>query len=248
MMLLVKLILAHMIGDFLLQPGHWVKKKEKEKLKAPELYIHALLHGLLPLLFVGDLKFWFPAAVIAVTHFIIDAAKLYLQGEKGNRQAQEKRWPLSKRTWFFIDQALHVAVIAIVWYNWQGFSLKPGLFFTQEHLIFLTAVVAVTLPASVVVKTFISKWTPHTEESEGESLDSAGEYIGIFERLFVLSFVITGHWEAIGFLIAAKSVFRFGDLKESKDRKLTEYILIGTLLSFGIAFVAGMLVHRLQAV
>jgi hypothetical protein len=39
----------------------------------------------------------------------------------------------------------------------------------------------------------------------------------------------------VGFLIAAKSVFRFGDLKESKDRKLTEYILVGTLVSFGLA-------------
>jgi len=43
-------------------------------------------------------------------------------------------------------------------------------------------------------------------------------------------------------LIAAKSVFRFGDLRESKNRKLTEYILIGTLLSFGIAIATGMAV------
>jgi len=56
---------------------------------------------------------------------------------------------------------------------------------------------------------------------------------------------VTGHWEAIGFLIAAKSVFRFGDLKESKERKLTEYILIGTLLSFGIAMITGIIVVKL---
>lgn len=52
-------------------------------------------------------------------------------------------------------------------------------------------------------------------------------------------FIITNHWEGIGFLIAAKSVFRFGDLSQAKDRKLTEYILIGTLLSFGLAIVFG---------
>ena len=67
----------------------------------------------------------------------------------------------------------------------------------------------------------------------------------MLERLFVFIFVITGNWEGIGFLLAAKSVFRFGDLKESKDRKLTEYILIGTLLSFGIAIATGMLVLKL---
>jgi len=65
------------------------------------------------------------------------------------------------------------------------------------------------------------------------------------ERLLIFTFVVTGHWEAIGFLIAAKSVFRFGDLKESKERKLTEYILIGTLLSFGIAMITGIIVVKL---
>ena len=46
--------------------------------------------------------------------------------------------------------------------------------------------------------------------------------------------------EGVGFLIAAKSVFRFGDLSKAKDRKLTEYILIGTLLSFGLAILFGL--------
>ena len=53
-------------------------------------------------------------------------------------------------------------------------------------------------------------------------------------------FIITNEWQAVGFLLAAKSVFRFGNLQEAKDRKLTEYILIGTLLSFGIAIITGM--------
>ena len=59
----------------------------------------------------------------------------------------------------------------------------------------------------------------------------------MLERLFVFLFVITNFWEGIGFLLAAKSIFRFGDLKDNNDVKLTEYILIGTLLSFGLAIV-----------
>jgi hypothetical protein len=46
-------------------------------------------------------------------------------------------------------------------------------------------------------------------------------------------------------LLAAKSIFRFGDLKEARERKLTEYILIGTLLSFGIAIATGIVVRYL---
>lgn len=82
--------------------------------------------------------------------------------------------------------------------------------------------------------------------SEDESLQSAGKYIGILERLFVFAFFASGHPEAVGFLIAAKSVFRFGDLKEAKSRKLTEYVLIGTLISFGIAILTGIIFTNLS--
>ncbi|MFW5760036.1 MAG: hypothetical protein ACOCXH_03530 [Cyclobacteriaceae bacterium] len=40
-------------------------------------------------------------------------------------------------------------------------------------------------------------------------------------------------------MIAAKSVFRFGDLKEAGQRKRTEYILIGTLISFTLSILFG---------
>jgi hypothetical protein len=43
--------------------------------------------------------------------------------------------------------------------------------------------------------------------------------------------------------MAAKSIFRFGDLTKSNDRKLTEYVLIGTLTSFGTAIGTGFLVN-----
>jgi hypothetical protein len=95
------------------------------------------------------------------------------------------------------------------------------------------------------MREFMSKWSKDLNDSNKESLNNAGKIIGMLERLFVFVFVVTGNWEGIGFLLAAKSVFRFGDLKESKDRKLTEYILIGTLLSFGIAIATGMLVLKL---
>jgi hypothetical protein len=79
----------------------------------------------------------------------------------------------------------------------------------------------------------MSKW--EQEVKPQESLNAAGTYIGILERLLVFSFVVTNHWEGIGFLLAAKSIFRFGDLSNAKDRKLTEYVLVGTLMSFAIA-------------
>ena len=61
----------------------------------------------------------------------------------------------------------------------------------------------------------------------------------MLERIFVFIFIIMGRWEGIGFLLAAKSVFRYGDLSKAEDRKLTEYILMGTLMSFGLAILIG---------
>ena len=79
------------------------------------------------------------------------------------------------------------------------------------------------------------------EDPKANSLAKAGLYIGVLERLFVFGFIVLNQWQAIGLLIAAKSVFRFGDLSRAKDRKLTEYVLIGTLLSFALAMATGLI-------
>lgn len=137
--------------------------------------------------------------------------------------------------------------IIAVWMFSQGVSFQFFNMFNERNLLFFTVVYALTQPTSIVVKFLISRWTPSEVASaseifeSSESLENAGKYIGIMERLFVFGFVVSGNWQAIGFLLAAKSVFRFGNLKESKERKLTEYVLIGTLLSFGLAMLAGVI-------
>lgn len=89
----------------------------------------------------------------------------------------------------------------------------------------------------------LSKWNDEVLNTENSSLASAGLYIGILERILVFISVLAGHLQVVGFLIAAKSVFRFSDLTREKDRKLTEYIIVGTLLSFLIAIAVALLVN-----
>lgn len=100
--LLIKLILAHLAGDFLLQPNSWVNAKEERKLKAWQLYVHVLIHGALIMLLVWDLTFWKWALIITGAHFVIDALKVLLQREK------------TKRFFFFADQALHLISLYVV--------------------------------------------------------------------------------------------------------------------------------------
>jgi len=181
------------------------------------------------MLFVWDIKFWRWASLIAVSHLLTDVLKLYAQHDK------------TKRTWFFFDQALHLLFIYLVWIGCQDERIVLQAPAKEYIIALVTILYALTQPASVIIRSFISRWTPDDSANNRDSLDKAGKYIGILERLFVFAFVITNNWAAIGFLLAAKSVFRFGDLKGSGDRKRTEYVLIGTLLSFGIAMLAGIL-------
>ena len=233
MIVLIKLVLAHLLGDFVFQPNSWVEAKEAKKLKAYQLYLHLLVHGLLIMVILADLSFWPYAVAIVLVHGIVDVIKLYAQKEQ------------TKRYWFFIDQLAHILTL-IVMVGVLDPTLMDLLYPVSEKLwLVVTLLVFLSLPASIIIKTIISKWTPATVDEIG-SLEKAGQYIGILERWFVLIFIIAGKWEAIGFLVAAKSVFRFGDLKESKDRKLTEYILIGTLVSFGLAILCGWIYEQYQ--
>ena len=51
-------------------------------------------------------------------------------------------------------------------------------------------------------------------------------------------------YEAIGFLIAAKSILRFSEA--SKGDEKSEYVLTGTLLSLAIALCLGIFVLKMQ--
>ncbi|GAB7256287.1 DUF3307 domain-containing protein [Polaribacter sp. OB-PA-B3] len=231
MLLFLKFLLAHILGDFVLQSNKWVKDKEEKKIKSSKLYLHISIHALL-LLILLEFKlntYWLGFLVIVSTHFIIDLLKLYFQNDK------------TKRNWFFIDQLLHIIVLLLTTSIYQSLHIDFAKIFTQQNLLLIVALFLVTSVSGVIIKVFITQWSPETKINNDDSLAKAGRYIGILERLFVFIFILTNHWEAIGFLLAAKSVFRFGDLTSSKDRKLTEYILIGTLLSFGFAIIIGIL-------
>jgi len=228
MIILLKLFLAHLIGDFLLQPASWIRAKEEKKLAAWQLYFHAFIHGALSLLLVWRADFVIAALLIVAIHFIIDVFKVSIQRDK------------TKRVLFFIDQLLHFISLYAIWLVYEHISFSMAFLKDEKTILLITLLLFLTKPVSFAIRIFISKWTPDTDSGDDlTSLQSAGKYIGILERLLVFVFMIMNEWQAVGFLLAAKSIFRFGNLQEARDRKLTEYILIGTLLSFGIAVLTG---------
>lgn len=225
---LIKIIITHLIGDFFLQPTSWVKDKEQKKLKSGKLYLHVLVHVALIFLVFLSFNVWKIALTVGVIHLIIDALKSILQTKK------------NARVLFFVDQILHFGSIVLVWHIFYHGYLNISFFNETTTWLLISGVLFLTMPTSIVMKVIIAKWLPESDGKSPKSLQNAGKYIGILERVLIFVFILTNHFEAVGFLLAAKSIFRFGDLKEAHDLKLTEYVLIGTLLSFGIAIVVSL--------
>jgi len=224
--LAIKLILAHFAGDFLLQPNRWIEKKEDRKFKSPYLYYHIAVHAIVLLVLLKfDINYWFGFLLIITSHYIIDLVKLNLKGKYSDKKL------------FIADQTAHLLFIILVLSYYEKITFNIELLYSVKSLLLITTLIFITSVSSVIIKFLILNWKIKTDENA--SLNKAGTYIGMLERLFVFGFIIINYWEGIGFLIAAKSVFRFGDLSKASEIKLTEYILLGTLLSFGLAILTG---------
>jgi hypothetical protein len=110
----------------------------------------------------------------------------------------------------------------------------------------MTGYLVVIFPIGFIIGMATQQWQDEISKDGGStSLKKAGRYIGIFERILVLTFILTNNFSAIGFLIAAKSILRFSDKSKSGARKQTEYVLIGTLMSFALTIVIGVLMRVL---
>ncbi|UFT96067.1 DUF3307 domain-containing protein [Pectobacterium carotovorum] len=236
--LLLYLVLNHIVFDFYLQPDSWVKNKALHKIKSSKLYLHSLLHGIGPFIifyFVGGMEFTtclMYSCMIFISHLLIDLIKSYVP---------------SNIFFYIADQLMHVIVLIIIVillkelsfykiYNAVIGSLKI------EYFVFAFSYSIVLKPVSIIISMILNPWSGSVKNSESHSngtLDSAGERIGYFERFLVLTFILINQFSAIGFLLAAKSVFRFGDLKNDNDKKMTEYVMLGTLISFTNVIILG---------
>ncbi|HTD40957.1 MAG TPA: DUF3307 domain-containing protein [Mucilaginibacter sp.] len=229
--LLLRLIVAHLLTDFVLQPSEWVNQKKQRKHRSAKLYLHVLVAGVTAYLFSGLWGNWWLPLVIMITHFFIDLWKLHRP---------------ENVLYFIIDQLLHVFVIVIVWvalfYNLHTVQCYLAQLLQNTKLWFIvTGYILVTWPLGIIIGIATDKWRIAAEVSK-DGLQKAGVWIGFFERLLILTFILSNQFAAVGFLIAAKSILRFSD-KENTQKK-TEYVLIGTLMSFAAAVIIGILINR----
>ncbi len=232
MNILLRLIVAHLLADFILQSNTIVREK-KNGFRSSWFAVHIVIVGLLTYLLLAQWTKWWAPLLVMIMHAAIDLLKPKFRHD-------------TIRVFLF-DQALHLLSLLVVWFlvsrtafpELTGFL--SGIRLTTNTLVILSAYILVTVPSSITIGYLTGGWQKEISPADDDSLSNAGKWIGIMERLLILTFILISQWTPIGFLLAGKSVFRFGDLNKSGERKKTEYILIGTLLSFAVAIGVGLL-------
>ncbi|PVA06130.1 DUF3307 domain-containing protein [Thalassorhabdomicrobium marinisediminis] len=214
------LLFAHVVADFVVQTRTMVQQKSGFAMMA----LHAALALATAQAATGHLT---APVLLAVTaaHIAIDLLKTH----GGFRSF----------TAFMIDQAAHVVTLGIaaayapdLWATgvWAG---APWLL----PLMALASGLIVTLLAGQHAIALLMR--PHGTRIRNNGLRDGGRQIGLLERGLIFLFLLTGHPIGAGVLIGAKSILRFGTA--SRDQRTAEYVIIGTLASFGWAIVAALL-------
>ena len=224
--------IAHLFTDYFLQSDKLAKEKNELGFKSKFLRAHFVIAFLTSWILSFQVKFVLVAIIIAISHVIIDGLKKHINTHK-----------IIGRYAFFIDQILHISVFtiaSIIFDKYFTLYQLYGITIEWNYVLIVTGYLLCLKPANILIKQIFN--TYGIADQTDDDLEKAGRLIGSLERMLTLTFVIMGEYEAVGFLIAAKSILRF---KEG-DTKKTEYVLIGTMLSFVIAIGIGILVLKLK--
>ncbi|MFQ5922802.1 MAG: DUF3307 domain-containing protein [Anaerolineales bacterium] len=171
------LFLAHLLGDYPLQPMWLVRSKSQTW----GLVLHGSIHFLTMLLLVGSARsiVWPQLLVLAAFHFVVDVLKYRLSDAR-------PEWVVGP---YFVDQGIHLLSIIVVaaWigslYQDLGVAIDPAL------LIFASGYLLATHVWFVTEKT-ISHGTPgylsEMEQSLWPRMIARAAYLTVLFFVFVI--------------------------------------------------------------
>lgn len=211
------LLCAHVLADFLFQTN-WIAQNKR---KPQAMALHIAIVGALSLIALGGA--WQAALIIAGAHLAIDLVKTFALPDR--------------LTSFIADQCAHLVSIALL-ACYMPSAFADGLWAALSAaylpaLALLTGFVVTVQTGGYVIGYVMARFDA---SGMSDGLENAGRVIGQLERSLIFLMVLVNQPAGIGFLIAAKSVLRFDTTQDNK--KASEYVIIGTLASFGWAMAA----------
>lgn len=218
----IPLLAAHFVADFLIQSDQSIQIKNKLWI----LIKGGLIVGLLSYIFLGILTAWDIILGIIISQILLDAWKI-----KTTKGTQLSR--------FAGDQLGHILIIFFIsaaagGYKYLDYSSIWENLFGLIYLRLLTLIaggIFSIYAVSFLVELVLQSLGLKKKDDQGGGIKEGGKIIGYLERSLILLFILVDYPAGIGYLIAAKSVFRFGELTSPDRRIQAEYIIIGTLLS-----------------
>jgi len=222
------LLFAHLLADFVFQTD-WINANKHR----PHVM---LLHGAIVLVTAQAALGRVDAPEIlalAIAHMVIDALKI--------------RGDFRGIAGFITDQGAHIATVLAVT------VLAPDLWAGGLWAPWPKALPLMALLAGLITTLFAGQYAvgllmrPHTVRIRNNGLRDGGRLIGLLERGLIFVLVLAGQPIGVGFLITAKSILRYGTA--TRDQRTAEYVIIGTLASFGwaisVAFATALLLAHL---
>lgn len=220
------LVLAHVLADFVFQTDAMVRSKALPGV----LLVHVAIVAAASWAALGLAPAAGPILLVGISHLVIDWLK--------QRHGSQTFGP------FALDQAAHLAMIALAAALWPasytaglwGLPWPSGLDAAKAHapqaMVLVAGLVAAVWAGGHAVRAMMAGLPIPADPTEDDRLPQGGRLIGRLERLLILMLVLADYTAGIGFLIAAKSVLRFSELARDRDRRVSEYVIIGTLASF----------------
>lgn len=218
--LFLMLLTAHLLSDFVLDPYKTVKEGERYERSLIKHSVIAVVATFIVTVSVNP----FIYVLVFVSHLFIDKRKLSNSGYSIKA--------------LIINQAFHVLAILFIAALFANTALSFAAGLIPLYRSILIAAIGLILCVStgaVLIEKITSPFAKELDQDTSGGLTNGGKLIGQLERAMVYALVLFGHPGAIGFLFAAKSILRFGEIKEPAQRKQAEYIIIGTFASFGWA-------------
>ena len=207
-LLLLRLLSAHIIAGFLLRKKPLANDKSFQDWHCKSFFLHSLAAAFLVYTFSRRWGSWWLLILVFVSHVIIDGIRARL----GDGIFV-----------FMAGQITHFTVIIIGWLclthtNYLTvFSLIRAILLNREIWVLSLASLLVLWPTGVLIGKITEPWRREFDKDLTDGLKKAGLWIGFLERLLIVAFILLQSYEMIGFLIAAKSILRYGELSSGKD-------------------------------
>lgn len=230
--MVLAMILAHLVGDYVLQWDNLAAWKSRE-LKG--VLAHCAVVTVVTILFALPFNpyWWQGVLFISAAHLFIDAIQLYIKP------------PIPALARFLLDQLAHALVIgaALAAGGYLPVTAVSSGFAAISHseqvMVFLLGYAFVTMPAWVLVK-----FTAYglVQGTAPEFPGRTNKYVEILERILITTFVLLGQYLLVPLVIVPRLFSEWPDVQTRGNKTL---YLVELLSSITLAVFIGILLRQI---